>query len=326
MLLIVVLGGVVWWPFATHMIFEFSDFWFHIDEAQRMLTERRILEPHFLFHGLAIGLHLLVSQWSLETAGFVTLAGALTAAVVAAYLIVSSGAPAMPPWRHAATFVVLAYAVVLAGPVHVSAVSPHLAAGYVVANSYHNPTIVVLKPLALALFALVAGVRVRPATDVGRILAIAFFVVVSALAKPHYVVCLVPAAVVLAVWDRLRGAPTRWSVLVGVLPAAAAVLGWQYWIGRATRFRAGVEWAPFAFMSQYSDRIGPKFVLSIAFPLAVLCTLRRARADRALLLAWLAFGFGCARRTCWPSLAPASSTATSCGPPRSPARSSTSPP
>jgi hypothetical protein len=116
-------------------------------------------------------------------------------------------------------------------------------------------------------------------------------VALSALAKPSLMICLVPATVVLAAWYRARGRHVRLVHLCGaILVPAVAVLTWEYLSYFAPGGRSSIIVAPLLVMAHYATGLGPKFLMSILLPLAVLLVYdREVLADPSMQLAWLQF-------------------------------------
>ena len=173
----------------------------------------------------------------------------------------------------------------------------HYYLGYLGINIWHNPTVTVAKPFSLIVFlqaasALAAAPRAAPAPLAA--LGAAFAVALCALAKPSYLLCILPAAALLALLRLRSGRPVQWGLLLsGIGLPTVAMLAWQYQFMYAEGSASGVEFAPFAVMGRLSQHLGPKFLLSIAFPaVCYLVWLPDSRRSLRLNLAWLAFGVG----------------------------------
>ena len=117
------------------------------------------------------------------------------------------------------------------------------------------------------------------------------------LAKPNFVLCLVPALALMLFLDaRTRRA---YGFVFAVALPAGALLGWQAWLTFTTAGpgRPQVAVAPFAYLSsQVPDSVwllAFKLALSVLFPVAVvLADARGAGGDAGLKLAWAAFAVG----------------------------------
>jgi hypothetical protein len=157
--------------------------------------------------------------------------------------------------------------------------------GYIGINVWHSPTVIVAKPLsyllflcALPVFAARALASDGPASalpqdrcpNVLAILAAALIVLLCALAKPNYLLCLLPALASLAWLEHfILRRPIDWRLLIlGIVLPAVAILAWQYYFTFAAGSANGVEFAAFKVMGRLSRHLGQKFFFSILFPLA----------------------------------------------------------
>jgi hypothetical protein len=272
----------------------------------RELAEKGLIElPHPLFHVLTVIVRALLplrladlvqsglaAAWAERSYVFAALVVG-TASYVALALLLhhrilkersGSGADA---WASAGW----ALALMLVGPITVLTWhTRHLYLGYVAPNVFHNPTVALLKPLALAWFWIVA----RPDRERGRgWMAAALLAWSATLAKPSFTVALVPA---LGLWLALarwlpRAVDTR-AALASVI-AGGATLAYQVWARGGQPALLGFE--PLEVMGFYSERWQMPFffLLSIAFPLCLAAARwPTARRSGPLMLAWLVFGIG----------------------------------
>jgi hypothetical protein len=165
--------------------------------------------------------------------------------------------------------------------------------GYIALANYHNPTIVFLRPFALLGFLM----GVRAFTGINNswklILVSSILVMTSALIKPNYLLCILPALFVLAVWWRLLHKAVDYRYLVfGFLIPSILVLGFQWWFAYFSPAGEPIRIiiSPLGVESAYSGYLLPKFFLSILFPLSILiCDFRKLRDNPILLLALIGF-------------------------------------
>jgi hypothetical protein len=208
--------------------------------------------------------------------------------------VVTAALGADPERRPVAVAVALAVLLSLLGPVNLLTWR-HPYVGYLVPTIFHNPTYTVMQPLALLLFLLV--VRAPPeerSAALRHATALAVATVLCSLAKPSYILALLPVAALDSLRRAARG--ERRDALVEavalVLPAVA-VLGWQFRFEYASGSTSHLVLAPLAVMGHFTNYLFPKLVLSILFPLGLLLLYRReALADRGLCIAWGAFACG----------------------------------
>jgi hypothetical protein len=178
----------------------------------------------------------------------------------------------------------------------------HLYFGYVPANVFHSPTMVLLKPLALASFGYaVSALWPQQGEKAPTLIPAALLTVVCALAKPSYTVCILPALAVLAAKRAASRTPIDWKLLAFgfFLPALATLLlqyQWTYSDRQIPGVYAGtshIVFAPLVVVRHYSSWLGPKLLFSLLFPFSALAVnFRRAREDLALMLAWVLFAAG----------------------------------
>lgn len=283
-----------------------TDYPAHLRFAAQMWADRRLVTPHFLYQlevlllrGLGVG-----SLADLRPAG--ALASLINLNLLATALFFRlrwrlAGPLGSRPAGGAAGLdriaVLGSLSLMLVTPIPLLYGLDHLKyLGYIGLAVYHNPTMLVLKPLAVLLSWYAAGPIVDEddgRADPRRLLLVALLVIGSALAKPSYLIAFLPAAVVLAVARRLRGgSPNLALVALGIVLPAVAVLGWQYWM-YYPQSRATLVFAPLSAKLHHSGYLLPKLGLSILFPAAVYLSFSsEARSDRRLNLAWLVFFFG----------------------------------
>jgi hypothetical protein len=274
-----------------------SDISIHIIYAQRIRELANVTAPHFLFQILLNVTHDL-SRLSYEAAATLLLGLCYGGMAILIAHEVGHRAPHVPPaWRVAATVGVL-----VASHVFVQSIwPPNFYYGYVVPISYHNPTQQLSKLLSLAILFLygrwVLGdgpIRVRRA-----IVLLGAGCIVSAVAKPTFLIAFVPAAGLVA----LRHVRARdWSrvvvFLAGVVVPSTAILATQlYWTYVAGPGARGdrIIFAPFAAAIRDPATMLARLPGSLLFPGVVLALSLRLRATTAQWwFAWLLLLIGLA--------------------------------
>lgn len=267
-----------------------SDFKWHARAAQEWAAGGPLPTPHFLFQALVIAVAPLLPglDW---TGRAVALAVACKAAQAVVTAVLLEGA--VPSKRRGVRFTAaagLALALLIATPVTFpSWDARNLYHGYLGLAVYHNPTMLLLAPLAIALWwavgRAVAGAPVSAA-------ALALLTVASALAKPSHLIALLPAAAVLTVAFLRRDRPPAWRTLLAAfaLPAALVLVA-QF----AFHFGSGgLAWSPLAAMVYRDASLLGRFLLSVLFPLVGIAAFPRILCSRPVLLALLAFACGAA--------------------------------
>ncbi len=167
--------------------------------------------------------------------------------------------------------------------------------GYIGIASYHNPTIILLRPLALLQF--IYAMRCFEPQPISKlnILGAAIISMLATFAKPNFAICLIPAMIILVLTRILQKKHVDViAFLIGSALPTIFMLAVQFLITYHENISGGILFAPFTVMSSYSDFLLPKFLLSILFPLLVTIIYRRqAWHDIRMSLAWLIFIFGC---------------------------------
>jgi hypothetical protein len=285
-----VYGRIAWGMFIGS-----DDFYSHIALAGQFYNTGRPPVPHFLFHGLVAALYASQLASSLVAAGRFWMVVCYVAIPLIMYGILRiefknsfAGGPLV--------LFAVALATLVAQPI---TLAQAYALGYFWPEPYQIPTSTLLKPFALAGFWLtfwyLTHRRIHPLLTA----LFALTTVAGALSKPSFMICILPAATIFGLYRLYRRLPISTSgLLLGLYLPGAAVLAWQFYstylgpkVGGA--YHDAIDWAPLKFMSYWATGLLAKFLLSIAFPLAVaLLYWKEARRDALLQLSWLTFLFG----------------------------------
>jgi hypothetical protein len=165
--------------------------------------------------------------------------------------------------------------------------------GYIGLATYHNPTIQLLKPVAL--ISLIFAVRVFTFVQNSWkvILSSATLVVLSALIKPNYIMCILPALGLLSVLYVVWKKPLDWRLFLGgFLIPGILILAIQYALTYyfPSTDNNSIIFSPLGVMSSISSNLMMKLILSILFPFSVLIfNFQQIIRDKTMLLAWLGF-------------------------------------
>jgi hypothetical protein len=298
--------GLVTWRAASSVE---PDYAMHAEWAREIAETGRVGVPHPLFHFLTIVVHALVPRRLAERVPFGSdaepadpaylLAAILvgTASYVALALVLyralripgREGDAQRGAWTAAAS----ALSLMLLGPISVLTWRSHqMYLGYIVPNVFHNPTVALVKPLALASFWSVTRAR----SGARGWLVAGLLTLAATLAKPSFTVAFLPALALWLVLARLSGRAVETRAGLASLATGAAVVAFQAWL-RGTGEASLLVVAPLEVMGFYSERWQMPFLLllSIAFPLgAAIAHRRAARNDGPLQLAWLVFAIAAA--------------------------------
>jgi hypothetical protein len=287
--LLILVALVAAWsvPIAARMI-NAGDYPDHLRIAAAVAAAPHIPVPHFLYFIAVAAVMTIVPGVSLSVAGIVVTTGFLLATALVVWWYLRRTAPETLP----AAAALLTLALLIVGPILPPVVNPDVfLIGFFVPNPYHNATIVAARPFAVALTICAAAALGR-----GNIKApwwaAAGAVIASAVSKPNYLLCLVPALGIVAGAHLLTRRPVRWPLVLAILVPAAVLV----WVLREAYGTRGVEVvvAPFAalrFHTAIDATLALKFAASVAFPLAVVMLWPRSLTSHAeLALAWIALG------------------------------------
>jgi hypothetical protein len=165
--------------------------------------------------------------------------------------------------------------------------------GYIDQANYHNPTVQLLKPLALLVFILATRIFSQKSNSRWIKVAAVIMVFLSALAKQNYIISLLPALMLLMAIGWWQKWPMDWKLgLFGFFIPATLILAVQSYITFLipNAEEGGFIFAPFVVESAFSHYLFWKFLLSIAFPLVVFfLTVKPLEKDHELQLAWFSF-------------------------------------
>jgi hypothetical protein len=295
--LLVVVAVLLFAPVVNQMIVQRTDYLAHITEAESLAVTGHTIRvlPHLLFQYLVIIAHTFLPGISFAGAALVinTVFYALFGLVL--YALLFTALKDVSLRLRVLACVLLTLCAMLLAPITLPTWSTrNLYFGYIVTSTYHNPTQVILRPLALLQF--IYAIRVFGTSgkathwrDTGVAAAVTLL---GAMAKPNFVICLLPALALFTLVRLLMRRPIGWRLLlVGIVLPATAILAFQFTL--MNEGRGGFAFAPLMLMAHYSSDLLLKFALSVAFPLAVyLLYFEQARHDTALNLAWAAFACG----------------------------------
>lgn len=282
------------------------DFLDHISIAQQMEAGKVVLTPNFLFHALTVAIHILFPEVPIVDLGNCLVVAFQTTTVIILFFLLRWGLREIlkeKSWIRAFLALALSLFMLLITPITIITWQNHnLYYGYIGIEVFHSPTIILLKPLALLLFLALANLFISADIEkTGRgipVLLLAGVTIFCILAKPNFVISILPATflmILIYLWQRR---PIAWKPLIGgfLLPAAL-VLIWQYLAMFSEEHILSTEshilFAPFAVYRVYSDALLFKFILSILYPLAVyIGFFQDAKKSIELNFAWLTFLFG----------------------------------
>jgi hypothetical protein len=295
--MLAVLTSAVYGSISWHMIIGQSDSAAHVSFAQHLNDTGHNLAPHFLFQALVVAVFHATPLRSFQVAGLVVVLVFYALTAVLIYFLLFKIVHDRSPLGRAPVLFTIALATILVEPLEWTGA---YGIGWFWPTTYDNPTSTVSKPFSLIAFVFSAWClshRGKLGLWLSGIFAIA--TAAAVLSKPSFIICILPAAGLIALIRLIRGRNLSLGLLIaGLFIPAAAVLGWQYYetyagTAGSVEYRDRIIWAPLVVMRYHSTHLFSKLLASIAFPLLVAALYwKRARRDLPLILAWLSFLFG----------------------------------
>lgn len=284
----------------------------HILFAMEMAKEKRIVLPHFLFQLLTIIHHYVLSFFNLPT-----------------HQITGANLPIPYDWGVAGLVVMIevyvgielllvyyfklkfdghiknaentaylvAFGVSICSPIFLLApVDGLFYLGYITpATIYIIPTQVLLKLPSLALFLLTPLYFTKPKNNTVLCLAITLLITLSGLAKPNWLLIMIPALGIIFLIKIIKKNYLNWQALITTLLSSFAILGWQYYfkfmdVTSHIYESKIILTEPFEVWSYYSDFLLIKIILSLIFPLYMtLFFWKTVKNDFLFSYGWLLF-------------------------------------
>lgn len=286
-------------PVTVSMVGNGGDYLLHMHYAQ--LWEQDGMwgkpVPHFLYQSLLLFFKGLLPGRSLVLAAAVVNMFSYMAVGITLFILLYRLLGDFRPRRRLVGASVFTAILMLVEPITLFTLhSQNMYFGYIAVQSYHSPTVILLRPLALWLFLFAVRVFREPKASVPLVLLCALVAMLVSITKPNYGIAILPALALVTLYALYRRKPVDWRLLlVGIVIPISEVIIWQYFFYRNQGI-GGFNIAPFQVMGFYSPAPGSlplKFALSIVFPVCVLALyFKTAIQDTALRLAWIAFLFG----------------------------------
>jgi hypothetical protein len=255
----------------------FRDHFQHANFAE-LLAHKVESPPHFVYHLLVILVNT-VTSFSFLNSGFVVIG----LSVFFTFLFLMEYLQLSAPTTYRAPLAVLCLALFFLHPIPLLYWrDKHLYYGYMAPNIFHNPTVILLKPLALLHFMMFTHLIKESSYKLKNVILLGLLTGVSILAKPSYMMTLLPAAVLIWLFSLIRN--KRFSneatklITLGLVLPTVALIGWQFFRtfgpqgADVTRWNKGkLVFSPLELFSYYSSTISfiPKVLGSLAFPLSI---------------------------------------------------------
>jgi hypothetical protein len=290
-----------------------GEFPFHINAAEMMSNNFEIQVPHFLFHIVTIAHNKLIT-WAMRSNIFsnsyddkwlwqfsallVMIEIYVGILVVLVYYLNNEFTKNGIKYPQLNSFLV-SFSLCIVQPVFLFApIDGKYYLGYLTpANIYFIPTQVLLKLPSLGLF-LSTSLFFRNKARPWIYFAIGFLAILSGLAKPNYLIDMLPAFSVLLILMWNRSNYVNWKLVLFTYSVILLLLSWQYSFKFADPstpiYKSSIAICyPFEVWSYHSQFVFFKVFLSTLFPIYVaLVYWVEIRKDTLVIYAWLLFIFG----------------------------------
>jgi len=251
-----------------------SDLNTHLGYAQRIHSFSDITSPHFLFE-ILVKIPIAIGLTPVMACGLL-LGGCYGGMAVLIAREIERRGIALTTLR---TFLIVP-AVLIASHIFLFTVArQNLYYGYFVPVVYHNPTQQLGKLFGLWVWFRFCRQFVEPqsATAWTRVSLTGALCILSALAKPSFLIAFLPVGACVAFVDLLQGRRRRTlQFAVGIALPSAAVLLWQGRMAYGAGLASEVIFAPFAVFDPWQTVY--KLPASLAFPLVIVAMAWRAHA------------------------------------------------
>jgi len=270
------------------------DFFVHGKTALAIARPGAEIPPHFLYHVLLLGVKTLLGLTLYQSTLGVMVAANLAVYILLLRVFYRNGIGLA--WGGAWAFMLC-----FANPPQLMSLLQSgekvykLYSGYHYLNVFHNPTVILLKPVALALFIMVTNRNRKP--DTGYVLLVAAAAIVCALIKPSYVMSAAPVAFLAWAWQWWRQKKNH-PVLLSCWVSSTVILLGQFVLyaqfsDATEQGGRGIAFSPFTVMSAWSDHLFLKFLISLLFVLVAGWFHRSMLRDERFQFAAWTFAVSC---------------------------------
>ncbi len=211
------------------------------------------------------------------------------------------------PVGHPLACTLLGMACYCADPIFIAALNPYRSLGVQAGGVWHNPTLLGIKTMLLALVLVYLSIceqmeDTRAALPIREMLLFSLILTVATWIKPNLATSVEPAIAFFLVFDLCRhkgqGFWKKAAFAATVVPSFV-VIGWQFLIsftGAPAGEESGIAFAPGMALLTWTKHPICAIFQSLAFPLLVLCfSIPRVFTDRKYGFAWAITGFAYAQ-------------------------------
>lgn len=271
----------------------------HMKFVESIVLGQSVNLPHRGFHYGAIAI-MKATGCSVADAAVDLLAFCLALTVIVGALVLKK---ATADTLSLAAALAAATLFVIVGAIYLPTINPHRYIGVSTPNQWHNPTTIVLKPLALSVFAwfpfwLLDSRRRR---WVLQGMALSALLVLSVTVKPNFALSFLPSAGVWIVLTSRRRLKDLFAAGLVFLPCVLVLL----WQNKATYGDQSASAIRFGYLRVWhlyaasNWQIASAIVQAAAFPMFVLLLrFTHVRRSPLLVLAWVFYGISLAAWAC----------------------------
>ncbi len=238
-----------------------TDYALHISVANKMMERQQILIPHFLYELSIIILNIFICNMGFNLAGYISVILFFLFLSVIIYFQIRQILIKIWPQKYAILTICLTISLLLVGPINILAYfDRHYYYGYIGINVFHNPTSIILKPLALLLFLCSVKIYDKNHNPTHVILSAVILSVMAIIAKPSFTICLLPALVIFSIIKYYKNESIDWKLLIfGILMPSILLLGIQYYFTFSAhqlyKIKSGIAILPFEVMRNHSKSL-----------------------------------------------------------------------
>ena len=201
-----------------------SDFQAHQLFAESMYDSGKLVAPHFLYHFLVIGISKGLHVSFNIAAIIINFISVFLVAIVALLLFKNNKSSLISDNVAIVATIILMFS---HPPTLLYVINGFMYLGYIVPNAYHNPTILLLKPIALLSFYLICNILDQHfdiKKDFSMFLLSIVFVLLSIIAKPSFIIILLPAIYIYICCEMLYSQNVKRLIFIALAISIPAII------------------------------------------------------------------------------------------------------
>lgn len=257
-----------------------------------------------VWHVLYLSIYLLINQVSkialvegISTEQSMVIANAILNSIILTFTfeIVFWAVGKRTDNQYSCTVLNETLALLFVGPIYIYCICPTYYLGQFTPNPWHNPTTLIVKPIAVLTFYSFIRLYEEKKGQVVEFIKFCLLLAFSLFIKPSFFQTFIPGLIVFCIIDciKTRGRSFKFNldVAIAVIPSGLIML-----IQSAVslnNIKNSVVWMPFYVWRLYSNNLVFSLILSVAFPVVVtVIYILHKEWCNSLFLAWCVFGSG----------------------------------